>query len=399
MKKLYITTFITSFVCIILFWIIYVTFLRTTETERVITVGFIYDGDESSPYNSNFIRVQSLIEMQFGEQVEVLDRKNVPEDRGAEAFRELIEEGCDLIFSTSYGYAYDAKDFAGKYPDIEFCQATADNANDDPVYENYHTFMGTIYEGRYATGVVAGMKLKELIETGMITKEEAKVGFVAAFPCAEVISGYTSFFMGVLSEVPEATMMVKYINSWSSYSLEKATAKELIEQGAVIIGQHTNTVGPAVACEEVSSDHLVYHVGIYQNMMDVAPTTSLIGTRINWIPYMTEAVDAVIKGEDIESHIDGTIHGNDVAGGLARDWVQMFDLNEMIAAPGTREELAQTISDLKRGKIHVFYGDYIGVDPSDPSDTYDLRNEYVENANSSAPTFHYVLKDVITVLE
>ncbi|MCR4837539.1 MAG: BMP family ABC transporter substrate-binding protein [Eubacterium sp.] len=139
------------------------------------------------------------------------------------------------------------KKYAGLHPEIQFCEATAPDANDengDPVYENYHTFMGEIYQGRYISGVVAGMKLKELLDQGILRPEEAKVGYVAAYSSAEVISGYTAFFLGVRSIVPEAVMEVKYTNTWSNYNIEKQCADELIDRGCVIISQHSDTTGP-----------------------------------------------------------------------------------------------------------------------------------------------------------
>lgn len=180
------------------------------EEEKKIRVGFIYVGDSSTTYTGNFIKAQTEIENQYGEQVETLAKYNVPEGTEEEALKELVQAKCDLIFATSYAYGEKTKEFAAQYPDIQFCMATGTNANEEPVLENYHTFMGAIYEGRYISGVAAGMKLQELLEEGVITKEQARVGYVGAFPYAEVISGYTAFLLGVRSVVPDARMTVKY---------------------------------------------------------------------------------------------------------------------------------------------------------------------------------------------
>ena len=152
---------------------------------------------------------------------------------------------------------------------------------------NYHTFMGTIYQGRYISGIVTGMKLRELIEQKKLTPAQAKIGYVAAFPYAEVISGYTAFFLGVRSVVSEAVMTVSYTNTWSNTTTERKLAEKLIDEGCVIIAQHSDTTGPATACETASTrdGKLVFHVGYNQTMTDVAPTTSLVSTRINWTPY------------------------------------------------------------------------------------------------------------------
>jgi basic membrane protein A len=374
-------------------------FNSNDKQKSEIKVGFIYVGDESTAYTANFIKAQNAIEEKYGDSVVTEAKYNVSEDEVETPLKELIDSGCDLIFTTSYGYGETVKEFAKKYSDIEFCQATCSNANDDPVLTNYHTFMGEVYQGRYVSGVVAGLKLKELIADGVITADEAKVGYVAAYPYAEVISGYTAFFLGVRSVVPDAVMTVTYADSWSNYTVEKKLAKSLIEDGCIIISQHSDTEGPAAACEEMSEKYTVFHVGYNQSMTDVAPTTSLISCRINWTPYELTAVQAVLDGETIEDNIDGITAGNDSWGGFKESWVQMLDLNELIAAKGTAEYIEETISALEEKSCKVFYGSYVGVDPYDSEDTIDLSVEYTENESTSAPAFHYVLQDVITVKE
>jgi basic membrane protein A len=365
----------------------------------VIKVGFVYVGDESTAYTANFIRAQTAVEDTYGENVVIETKYNVSEEEVETPLRELIESGCDLIFTTSYGYGEKTKELAEEYPDVQFCQATCSNANDTPVLENYHTYMGAVYQGRYVSGVVAGLKLKELIEDGVITQEEAKVGYVAAYPYAEVISGYTAFFLGVRSVVPEAVMTVAYADSWSNYTEEKRLAQALIEDGCVIISQHSDTAGPAVACEKLSGKYTVYHVGYNESMTDVAPTTSLISCRINWTAYELAAVQAVLNGEKIEDNVVGSTNGNDAWAGFEEGWVQMLDLNELIAAEGTEEYVEDTIRALEKNTCQVFYGNYLGVDPWDSTDTIDLNTEYIENETASAPAFHYVLQDVISIKE
>lgn len=369
------------------------------DGSKTIKVGFVYDGDESAPYTYNFIRAQKAVAAEYGDRVRISVKSNINDEVAEEAIKELIAEQCDLIFTTSYGYGEAAKKLAYEHPEIQFCQATCDNANKAPICSNYHTFMGEIYGGRYISGLVAGMKLKSLIDTGRITKEEAKIGYVAAYPYAEVISGYTAFLLGVRKMVPEAEMTVIYTNTWGDYSLEKSTAERLIAEGCIVISQHSDTIGPAVACENAAVTHPVIHVGYNDSMVDVAPTTSLVSSRINWTPYITAAVGAVLKDKKIEKCIDANIYGNDCSAGFDKDWVQMVELNSYIAADGTEELIEKTIEDLNKGKLMVFKGNYKGVDPYDPGDTIDLRRGYVENEKSSAPTFHYILQDVITIEE
>lgn len=260
-----------------------------------LLVGIILDGDESAPYNNNFLRAVPVIEAEYGERVKVLPIRNIHLDHAEEALDELVADKCDLIFATSYGYGTMMKEYAAQNPDIVFCEATCDNANTEPQLPNYNTFMGRIYEGRYIFGVVAGYKLEQMIADGEISADEAVVGYVAAYPVSEVISGYTAFFLGVRSVVPSARMKVCYTDTWSDYTVEKQYTEELIDQGCVIISQHSDTIGPAIACEEASVDHHVYHIGYNQSMLDIAPTASLVSCRINWTPYLMGAVGAVLE--------------------------------------------------------------------------------------------------------
>ncbi len=364
-----------------------------------VHVGFVYVGDASTAYTSNFMKAQTEMEKQYAGNVKTTARYNVSEDNVDVALKELADAGCGLIFTTSYEYEETTKEYAEKYPDVQFCQATGDNANEDPQLANYHTFMGSIYEGKYICGVVAGMKLKELVTQGQITPQQAKVGYVGAYPSAEVISNYTAFFLGVRAEVPEAVMTVKYADTWANYHVEKKCAKELIDEGCVVISQDTDTSAPAAACEESKGSREVYYVSYNESMRDIAPTTYLTGTRIDWAPYMTSAVQAVLEGKDIEESVEAAVHGNDAGAGLEQGWVQLLELNERIAAEGTGKRIEELEEGFKEGDVHVFCGDYTGTNPDDPSDRIDLREEYRENETCSAPTFHYILDEVITIQE
>lgn len=394
----YAVTLVCCAVAILVTFIYHETFVKE-EANRTIKVGFVYIGDTSDAYTANFVKAQTAIENNFGDKVMSYTKYNVAEDKVEKSLLELVEQGCEIIFTTSYGYGEKTKEIAEKYPDVQFCQATCNNADEEPVVSNYHTFMGRIFEGRYICGVVAGMKLKSLINEGVITENDAKIGFIAAYPYAEVISGYTAFFLGVRSVVPQATMTVKYTNSWSNYQIEKNFAEELIEDGCVIISQHSDTTGPATACEATDRSKVVYFVSYNESMRDISPTTYLAGCRIDWSPYMVEAVDAVLSKKKIEDCVDGHVNGNDIGSGFNDGWIQMLEINDFAVAEGTQKKVEELIESFEKGKIEVFKGDYIGVDPFNPSDTIDLKKGYKENDKSSAPTFHYVLKDVITVKE
>ncbi|MCR5254060.1 MAG: BMP family ABC transporter substrate-binding protein [Treponema sp.] len=374
---------------------------RTDYTKKTINVGFIYMGDQSNFYTNNFYRSQMELEATF-DNVKTIAKYNIPENREVVnyALYDLVSKGCNLIFTTSYGYSKAAKQFAAEHPNVQICQATGNNANEIPFVPNYHTFMGRIYEGRYISGVVAGMKLLDLIQKDMVPRSNAKIGYIGTYPSAEVISGYTAFFLGVRSIVPEAIMTVRYTDTWNNYITEKKCAEKLIyEDNCVIISQHSDTTGPASACEvaHTKKGKIVYHVGYNQSMTDIAPKTSLVSCRINWSPYVCAATEAVLKEKKIESVVKATIRGTDSGGGISQQWVEMIGLNKVIAALGTEAEIEHLAKQFKDGEITVFKGSYIGVNPYNHNDTWDLRTPYPENSIASAPGFTYVLKDVIEV--
>jgi len=398
MKRIYSITIVTTLIMILAAYAAQSLLLRQPEP-RHIKIGFIYNGDASNAYTGSFLKAEAAITKLYGDQIEIIPQYNVSEGMENQALQNLVDADCELIISTSYNFGEKTKEFAAAYPDIQFCQATCSNANEEPLLENYHTFMGEIYQGRYICGVVAGMKLRELIDEGTITEDQALVGYVGAYPYAEVISGYTSFLLGIRSVVPQATMTVIYTNTWGNYALEKKAAQKLIDAGCVIISQHSDTYGPAVACEESDESTVVYHVSYNQNMSGIAPTTHLTGCRINWEPYLLSAIEAVLSGKKIEDCVDGNIYGNDAAAGFEKGWIEMLKVNEAVAADGTQERIDELVAQFCRGSVDVFRGPYIGVDPFDETDICDLSTGYTENKNCSAPTFHYVLTDIITILE
>ena len=397
MKRVYIVTILTC-LAILAAFIGILRFLNLTGGKDHIKVGFIYDNDESTPYTYNFSLAKDALEKEYGSKVEIFTCSNVLDDEMEEPLRDLAGKGCDIIFFN--GYSELVMKLAPEYPDIQFCQTSYMDMSNVTVPANYHTFKGEAYQGRYVSGIVAGMKIKQMIDEGLITEKQALVGFVAAFPTSEVISGYTAFLLGVRSVVPKALLRISYTYTWSSYALEKSAAERLISDGCVILSQHTDTIGPAIACEEASGDVPVYYVAYNQSMAEVAPASSLVTSRVCWEPYVLSAAKAVMLEKPIESLVLGTIHGNDVSAGFENGWVEMEDLNLQVAAPGTQEAMDAAIEQLKKGNIDfVFKCGYIGVNPEDPSDIIDLHAGYIENKNTSYPTFHYMLLDIITVVE
>ncbi|MBQ4241614.1 MAG: BMP family ABC transporter substrate-binding protein [Lachnospiraceae bacterium] len=397
MKRVYIVTVLT---CLAILGAFYMSFrlMNIAGGKDHLTVGFIYDNDESTPYTYNFSLAKDAVEKKYGERVTIESCSNVLDEEMEEPLRELADKGCDIIFLN--GYSELVMKLAPEYPGTQFCQTSYMDMNGKSVPDNYHTFKGEAYQGRYVSGIAAGMKIKEMISEGIITEDQAIVGFVAAFPTSEVISGYTAFLMGVRSVVPQAVMRVRYTQTWSSYVLEKSAAEQLLDEGCVVLSQHTDTIGPAIACEETSQSRPVYFVGNNQSMSEVAPGTSLVTARICWEPYVLSAVEAVMMNKDIESMVSGNIHGHDVSAGFEKGWVEMEDLNLQVAADGTQQAMDAAIDRFDKGDVSFVYkGDYTGADPADPSDTCDLREGYIENEYTSYPLFHYILNDIITIDE
>ncbi len=395
MKRVYLTTALTCAILLAAF-IGCFRIMNLAGGREHIKVGFIYDNDESTPYTYNFSLAKDAVEKKYGDRVDILTCSNVLDEEMEAPLRKLADDGCDIIFFN--GYSELVRELAPQYPSIQFCQTSYMDMNGQTVPENYHTFKGEAYQGRYVSGIAAGMKIQQLIDDGIISPDKAIVGFVAAFPTSEVISGYTAFILGVRSVVPTAVMHVCYTHTWSSYAQEKNAAQKLIDKGCVIISQHTDTIGPAIACEETPDNVPVYFVGYNQSMSEVAPGTSLVTARICWEPYVLSAVDAVFSEKKIESVVSGRIHGNDVSAGFENAWVEMVDLNQQVCAPGTQEAMDRAIERLIRDNADtVFKGDYVGIDPDDPSDTIDLNKGYIENENTSYPLFDYILKDIIII--
>lgn len=369
-------------------------FWNKAARETGLKVGIICSEDEAAPYSANFLQTQYALEEAYGDDVQVMVMNNVSGKRMEESMRDLARKGCAVLFTNVDTEA--AVTLAPEYPKVQFCQISMPTISTKGQAENYHTFNGEIYQARYAAGVVAGMKMQEMIDDGVIGPEEAVAGYVAANNSAEVVSGYTAFLLGIRSVCPEAVMRVRYTGSWSNFPLEKTAAQALIEEGCVVLSHHTNTMAPAIACEEASSrGRRIWFIGYHQSMVDVAPSCTLVSIRTNWLPYVLQATEAVMRKQDIESVVKGNHHGNDISAGFDQGWVQMLELNTHAAAEGTEKRMTDTISGLQSGRIRVFSGNYTGVNPEDSSDTIDLSRGYAECGESSSPSFRYVLQDVI----
>ena len=312
---------------------------------KTVKVGLICIGDENDQgYTYNFIRGKEAATEALaakGIDVDWVVKWNIAENSGCEdANIELADDGCQLIINNSFGFEDHMLKVVDDYPEVEFIACTNQGSWNDG-RDNTHNAFANIYEGRYLAGVVAGMKLQQMIDEGEITADQAVIGYVGAFSFAEVISGFTSYFLGARSVCPSVTMKVQFVGSWSDATEEANAASALADMGCVMISQHSDNTTPATTAQSKG----VFHTGYNNDMISVAPEASLIGTRINWAPYFEYAIESVANGESFDQ---------DWCHGMDMDAVVMTDLNEAIAAPGTAEKLAEVEAKIRSGELQVF---------------------------------------------
>ena len=339
-------------------------------------VGFIFLHDENSTYDKNFITAADEACKTLGIADEnKIYKTNVPEGQEcAEAAEDLVDKGCSIIFADSFGHEPYIIEFAKKYPDVQFCHSTGTRAHTEGV-PNYHNAFASIYEGRYLAGVAAGMKLNQMIENGEFDAKDAKIGYVGAYTYAEVISGYTSFFLGARSVCPSATMEVQFTGSWYDEAAEKEAANPLIANGCKLISQHADSMGAPTACENAGVPNVSYN----GSTVSACPNTFIVSSRINWAPYYEYAIKAVMDGKKIDADWTGT---------LATNSVLLTDVNEKAAAPGTQKAIDEAKAKLEDGSLQVFDTDTFTVDGKkldsykadvDTDDKYTPDTEVIED--------------------
>lgn len=307
-----------------------------------VKLGVICLHDEDSTYDLNFINAVKEAQKSLGlADDQVIIVRNIPESNKCyEAAADLVDEGCNVIFADSFGHEDHMIKAAKEFPDVQFCHATGTKAHTEKL-ANYHNAFASIYEGRYLAGIAAGLKLNEMIEAGTITADEALIGYVGAFTYAEVISGYTSFYLGAKSVCPSVKMNVQFTGSWYDETAEKTTALSLINGGCVLISQHADSMGAPSACEEKNVPNVSYN----GSTVESCPNTFIVSSKINWAPYLEYIVTSVAEGKEIDTDWTGT---------LATNSVQLSEINDKAAAEGTVEAIEKAKADLESGKVHVF---------------------------------------------
>ena len=362
-----------------------------------LKVGVIYIGDENEGYTAAHMKGIDEMEEKLGlDDSQIIEKTLIGEDEGCyDAAADLADQGCQIIFANSFGHETYILEAAGEYPEVQFCHATGTQAASSGL-SNMHNYFTNIYEARYVSGVVAGLKLNEMIEDGTVKEDACKMGYVGAFPYAEVISGYTAFYLGAKSVCPSVTMEVKYTNSWASFDLEKECADALISDGCVLISQHADTTGAPSTCE----DKKVPCVGYNVDMTTVAPDAALTSPTNNWGVYYTHAVQCVLDGTAIET---------DWCQGFAEGAVDITPINEAVAAEGTDAKVTEVENAIKDGSLHVFDTSAFTVNGSSLEDLIAEGGDYAKYADyvsdgyyheselASAPSFDIIIDGITSV--
>lgn len=303
-----------------------------------VKIGFICLHDENSTYDLNFINAAKEACEKAG--IEPIIKTGIPEGQECyDAAADLADAGCDIVFADSFGHEDYLIQAAKEFTDVEFCHATGTQAHTAGL-DNFHNAFANIFQGRYLAGIAAGMKLNEMIEAGTIKADQAKMGYVGAFTYAEVISGYTSFYLGAKSVCPTVTMDVTFTGSWYDETAEKEGANTLINNGCVLISQHADSMGAPTACETAGVPNVSYN----GSTADACPNTFIVSSRINWEPYFTYIINCVANGEKIATDWTGTI---------ATGSVELTALGT-VAAEGTDKAIEDAKAKIVDGSLHVF---------------------------------------------
>ena len=317
------------------------------EDKDDFKVGVILVGDENEGYTYAHMEGIEAARVACGlEKDQIIYKYNIGENEAChQAAVDLVEQGCKIVFANSFGHESFLIQAAKEYPDVLFCHATGQTAAKQTDLKNIFNYFTAIYEARYVSGVVAGMKLKELMDNGTVT--DPHVGYVGAYPYAEVVSGYTAFFLGIQSIVPDAYMEVQYTNKWFDLTLEAEAANALMARGCVIIGQHADSTGAPSAIQAAHDDGTypnVYSVGYNIDMLNVAPDVALTSPQNNWGAYYTYAIKTAMEGKEMQQ---------DWCYGYIDEAVQISQLGTA-CAEGTQEAVAAVIDKIKNGELHVF---------------------------------------------
>ncbi len=357
------------------------------EVKDDFKIGFICLHDEKSTYDKNFLDAANKTIAALGlTKDQYIIKTNIPEGNECyEAAADLVDQGCDVIFANSFGHEDFMLQAAKEFKDVQFCHATGYKAHLENV-ANYHNAFASIYEGRYLAGIAAGMKLNEMIASGKIKAEEAKMGYVGAFTYAEVISGYSSFYLGAKSVCPSVTMEVQFTGSWYDAVEEKNAAEALIARKCVLISQHADSMGAPGACEAAGVPNVSYNGAT----VDACPNTFIVSSRIDWAPYFAYIIKCANTGTEIAT---------DWCGGIAEGSVVLTGINEKAAAEGTLAALQAAVTKLKNGEIKVFDTKNFTVEGAAVTGDNVVNGIFEESKTQSAPYFELKIDGITRLNE
>ena len=358
-----------------------------------LKIGAIYIGDENEGYTAaHMAGIDEMVENLGLDDSQVIEKTLIGEDEGCyDAAADLADQGCQIIFANSFGHETYILEAAGEYPDVQFCHATGTQAASSGL-SNMHNYFTNIYEARYVSGVVAGLKLNQMIEDGTVKEDACKIGYVGRIPLCRGYFRIYFFLSCAKSVCPSATMEVKYTNSWASFDLEKECADALISDGCVLISQHADTTGAPTACEAAGVPCVGYNI----DMTSVAPNTALTSASMDWGVYYTYAVQCMI---------DGTAIDTDWCKGFAESADKITSLNDKVVAEGTEEKVKEVEDAISDGSLHVFDTSTFTVDGKE-LDTYEKDGtEYIsdgyfhESEYGSAPAFDIAIDGITSITE
>ena len=309
--------------------------------KSTLKIGLITLHDDTSTYDKNFIdsMYRALENLGMSKDQLVLYTGVDESSDCYDKAKACVNQGCQVVFADSFGHEDFLIQAAQEFPEVRFCHATGTKAHTINL-DNFSNAFAAIYEGRYLAGIAAGMKLNEMIESGKITAEQAVMGYVGAFTYAEVMSGYTSFYLGAKSVCPSVTMKVKFTGSWYDTDKEYTAAKSLINDGCVLISQHADSYGAPNACEEAGVPNISYNGSTAAQ----GPNTYIIASKIDWTPFYEYMINCVLENKNIEKDWTGTI---------ATGSVKIEALSN-VAAAGTQAKIDEALAGFKAGTLHVF---------------------------------------------
>ncbi|MDD7231574.1 MAG: BMP family ABC transporter substrate-binding protein [Clostridiales bacterium] len=313
-----------------------------------IKIGMLCLHDKNSTYDKNFITAMEEVQRELGlRDDQVIIKTNIPEDDTCyQEAMNLVDAGCNIIFADSFGHEAYMLKAAKRAPKVLFAHATGTLAHTEKDTPNFVNAFASIYEGRFLAGVAAGLKLNEMAKGDVATAEEAKMGYVGAYPYAEVISGYTSFYLGAKSVCPNVTMDVTFTGSWYDETAEQNAANLLIGRGCKLISQHADSMGAPNACEKAGVPNVSYN----GSTAEACPKTFIVSSRINWAPYYKYLAEQMqnAKGDVSKANV-----AKDWTGTLATGSVELTAFGKAAAA-GTAEKVAEIKAKLEKGELHVF---------------------------------------------